>query len=239
MKSIVCAILLLVTCSSMAQDIQTTSPLSGSGNPDTSGSASKLYHLPFCSRGNTLELEIENASGVPASNVTVSAANLPKWIHLDYLPKTSGMIKPHGTATVQFGFSVDENAPVTTAQEILISIRAAGSQQWSKRIGISVEPPTRFELRQNYPNPFNPSTTITYLLPQDSRVTCTIYSVLGQEVRRMVDNIQPAGLGSFDFRAEGLPSGVYFYRLSAIPLPGPPSSSSAGFSAVRRMLLTK
>jgi Secretion system C-terminal sorting domain len=75
--------------------------------------------------------------------------------------------------------------------------------------------PARFVLYQNYPNPFNPSTTIRYQLSMNSFVTLKIYDVLGREVRRLIGERQPAGMHTLTFDAANLPSGVYFYRLSA------------------------
>ncbi len=75
--------------------------------------------------------------------------------------------------------------------------------------------PKEYRLDQNHPNPFNPSTVITYALPVDSRVVLSIYNVLGQEVERLVDGAEEAGYRSVEFDASHLPTGIYFYRLSA------------------------
>ena len=70
-------------------------------------------------------------------------------------------------------------------------------------------------LEQNFPNPFNPSTIISYTLPGSIRVVLKVFDVLGREVRTLVDEKQNAGFHSVNFQAADLPSGAYFYRLSA------------------------
>ena len=75
--------------------------------------------------------------------------------------------------------------------------------------------PSTYALQQNYPNPFNPTTTISYQLVEDAHVTLKIYNALGQEVRILVNEMQTAGNKSAVFDANGLSSGVYFYRLTA------------------------
>jgi hypothetical protein len=72
-----------------------------------------------------------------------------------------------------------------------------------------------FKLFQNYPNPFNPVTTISYNLQKASFVTLKIHNVLGEEVKILVNEEQKSGAKEISFDAGGLPSGVYFYTLSA------------------------
>jgi photosystem II stability/assembly factor-like uncharacterized protein len=92
---------------------------------------------------------------------------------------------------------------------------------------------TEFRLRQNYPNPFNPSTTIAYQLPKSRHVRLRIYNTLGQQVRTLVDHVEPAGQrsviwdGKDDF-GQTVSSGVYLYQMSA-----------GGSRQSRRMLFTK
>ncbi len=75
--------------------------------------------------------------------------------------------------------------------------------------------PGRFLLYESFPNPFNPSTRISYDLPQSAHVKLAIYDVMGREVAALVDEMQDAGRRSVEWRAAGLPSGVYFCRLAA------------------------
>ncbi|MBI4552857.1 MAG: T9SS type A sorting domain-containing protein [Candidatus Latescibacteria bacterium] len=80
--------------------------------------------------------------------------------------------------------------------------------------------PKAFSLSQNRPNPFNPTTTIAYALPKPVAVRLVLYNVLGQAVRVLVDETQPAGFYTVtwdgrDGRGQPAASGVYFYRLDA------------------------
>jgi sugar lactone lactonase YvrE len=75
--------------------------------------------------------------------------------------------------------------------------------------------PVDYVLHQNYPNPFNPSTVIRYQLPVTSFATLKVYNLLGQEVATLVNEVKQAGRHEVTWGAEGFPSGVYFYRLSA------------------------
>lgn len=75
--------------------------------------------------------------------------------------------------------------------------------------------PADFKLEQNYPNPFNPATTISFTLPSGSPVRLVVTDALGQEVATLVDETLEAGKHVRTFAADGLASGVYFYRLTA------------------------
>lgn len=75
--------------------------------------------------------------------------------------------------------------------------------------------PDGFYLSQNYPNPFNPSTVIRYSLPEKSFANLKIYNSLGKEVSELVNQSQVSGSYEVEWNASALPSGIYFYRLSA------------------------
>lgn len=65
-------------------------------------------------------------------------------------------------------------------------------------------------LESNYPNPFNPNTTIKFNIKKGEQGTLTIYNIKGQEVLRKGFR---SGKQDFSWTTEGLPSGVYLYRL--------------------------
>ena len=75
--------------------------------------------------------------------------------------------------------------------------------------------PTEFSLSQNYPNPFNPSTTISYSIPTSCQVRLTVLDILGREIVTLVDEHKFVGSYNVTFTASNLPSGIYFYRLTA------------------------
>lgn len=80
--------------------------------------------------------------------------------------------------------------------------------------------PAEFSLHQNFPNPFNGTTRIPYSLPFRAAVTFKVYNLLGEQVFHHSLAAQPAGEHVIDWmgidsEGKALPSGIYFYRLSA------------------------
>lgn len=75
--------------------------------------------------------------------------------------------------------------------------------------------PVEFGLFQNHPNPFNPETVIRFTLPEAGFAKGVVYDILGREVSILLDGETPAGQHHLKFNAEGLGSGVYFFRLNA------------------------
>ena len=58
--------------------------------------------------------------------------------------------------------------------------------------------------------------------------------MLGREVYSLVNSSQFAGEHSAQFNANGFASGVYIYRLEAVPVDG-----SKGFIDIKKMILIK
>ncbi|MGO9481726.1 MAG: T9SS type A sorting domain-containing protein [Candidatus Kryptoniota bacterium] len=75
--------------------------------------------------------------------------------------------------------------------------------------------PVTFGLLQNYPNPFNPTTNIEYRIARSGFVSLKVYDMLGRQVAMLINRKQETGQHIAAFNANNLPSGVYFYRLSA------------------------
>lgn len=88
--------------------------------------------------------------------------------------------------------------------------------------------PQTYNLYQNYPNPFNPTTTIQFSIPERTNVKLSIFDVLGREIQTIVNDELSAGTYKFNFNANYLSSGIYFYRIDA-----------GKFSSVKKMILMK
>lgn len=133
-----------------------------------------------------------------------------------------GFIEGNGTTSEQQSYSfVDENVQTGIYNYRLKQIDFDGSYTYSKTIEINSFVAENFELFQNYPNPFNPSTKIRYEIPERSFITIKVYDLLGKEIVTLVNEEKQAGNYEVEFgnvetsRDLSLPSGVYFYRLTA------------------------
>jgi hypothetical protein len=127
---------------------------------------------------------------------------------------------------------VDSGVPAGILWYRLKQIDLDGTAHYSEGVEISggelAGLPGHFELLQNYPNPCNPSTTIRYGLPRTSEVSFHLYNTLGEEVRSLRLEAQPAGYHEIRMDFTGLPTGIYFYRLRA-----------GEFTAVKKLILAK
>ncbi|MEQ8525257.1 MXAN_6640 family putative metalloprotease [Gracilimonas sp.] len=73
--------------------------------------------------------------------------------------------------------------------------------------------PKSIKIYQNYPNPFNPTTNIDFELPQSAFVELIVYDITGRKVQTLTNRQYLLGSYSIPFNAQGLSSGIYFYRL--------------------------
>ena len=92
-----------------------------------------------------------------------------------------------------------------------------GAFEYERPVGIEdyISIAKEFVLFQNYPNPFNPSTRIKYSVPQSEIVQIKVYDILGKEIKTLLNENRDGGIYEIEFNASNLPSGVYFYQLSA------------------------
>ena len=170
----------------------------------------ELTSFTASSKGNVVELTWQTATEKNSSYFEVQRkADQNSWT-------TIGKVSAAGTTTEKAKYSFTEkDVKGAIAYYRLKMVDLDGSYSYSIEVEANVDLPVRFELSQNYPNPFNPSTTIKYAVPVDSKVRLEIYSMLGELVTTLVNDLQPAGNYTVAFDASRFASGTYIYRLTA------------------------
>jgi hypothetical protein len=143
--------------------------------------------------------------------------------------KKIGFVKGAGTTTLTQHYSfTDKELNSGKYSYRLKQIDFDGTFEYSKSVDVDVNSVFNFAMQQNYPNPFNPTTSISFSIPQSGNVKLTVYNLLGQEIKTLINGNMDAGNYSVDFNANGLFSGIYIYRLEF-----------GGMSLTRKMTLLK
>lgn len=131
-------------------------------------------------------------------------------------------------------FSAEINSIYYDDKAVLYAATNNGIGAFSGDLLVSVDDdqitlvPNNFLLYQNYPNPFNPITVIRYDIAQAENVELSIYNILGQRIRTLVNEIKQPGQYEVSFDASSLPSGIYIYRIK-----------SGNYLSSKKMLLIK
>jgi hypothetical protein len=169
---------------------------------DTAATGFNFFDLWMTTSGNagvswSEPVNITNTANLDERYPSVSKYNAPGEVNIvyqeDYQPGSSAF---------------NDGAPLSRSRQVFLkmpitSVREIGSVA------------SEYKLSQNYPNPFNPATKIQFSVPKDELVTLKVYNALGQEVRTLVNDVRRAGAYEVVFEAGNLPSGVYFYALTA------------------------
>ncbi len=160
--------------------------------------------------------------------------------------RTSFVVPAGGSDTIAVFFTPTEertynglltivsNAPSPNATVILVGTATSP-------VGVASDGgalPARFELRGSYPNPFGASgVSIAYALPKEAVVSLVVYDAAGRTVATLVRGRIGPGLHVVGFPGDALgsarpprelPSGVYFYRMTA-----------GEFTETKRMILVR
>ena len=143
--------------------------------------------------------------------------------------KKVGFVQGHGNSNSpkEYSFTDIPNGG-SKFQYRLKQVDNDGKFEYSNIVSIEIKVLNQYILNQNYPNPFNPSTIITYSIPTSSKVTLTVYNLLGKLVATLVNENQEAGSYSVNFNSDGLSNGMYFYKMQ-----------SDNFVKTNKMLLLK
>lgn len=181
----------------------------------------QILKLDFSSFSNIKDAVIYAMSG--ETFVRCAISDITGTYHLLSLPV--GNLK---IVVDRLGYNGDSTNVYMTASSIHDTINFYLSRFMSSVNRVENTIPTEYKLYQNYPNPFNPVTNIKYQITNNRFVTLRLYDILGKEVAVLVNEKQAPGEYEVNFDAGSLPSGVYFYKLTA-----------GDFSEIKKMVLIK
>ncbi len=143
-------------------------------------------------------------TGVMALMLAADPDLLP-WDAMDILKTTA-------TDILETGYDFQSGYGLVNAYEAVKEVLARKQSQVSTEEEPQM-PASKLVLHPNYPNPFHTQTTIRYRVEHPSFVTLKIYDLLGREVAAPVAAWHTVGTHEVTFEAQGLPGGLYFYRL--------------------------
>ncbi len=145
-------------------------------------------------------------------NVTYSGSNLQNYNNILYQVSVNEI----GSKTVKMCLEVNDNLNGFYTVTDKMNDEDVFAKLNTKEVNLveNIEI-TSYDLFQNYPNPFNPSTTISYQVPDNCRVTLKVFDVLGKEVTTLVDEYKSKGKYDVQFNAKHLASGMYIYQIKA------------------------
>ncbi len=237
-----------LTASGVFQIIATGTDWAGNtGSADRSFSAALLKSHSggaLCSADGLLEIRI--SSGAPADeqfvviykNLSTDAATNPALLKASDLENSYTVTPEQIPGQIRCKLTaMPVDAPAIQRRDEQgrwLELPTVQEGDWlvaqSDRLGIfrlaeSNQVPTQFALTQNYPNPFSASkeaTAIQFQLPHREKVEITIFNILGEKIRTLVQGALNAGVHRINWNgidATGTPvaAGLYFYRISAGP----------------------
>ena len=144
---------------------------------------------------------------------------------------TVAFVDGKGSSTEINYYSYSDQPDVNGEHQLYYRLKQVdfdGTFSYSNVVNVNYDVPREFVLNQNFPNPFNPSTRITYFVPKESFVSLKVYDFLGREVKTLVNNFQTTGSYEIVFDASDIPSGTYFYNMTA-----------ENYSATKKMIIIK
>ena len=185
---------------------------------------------------NIITFGLANESGTVVKSIKIisDTEKFPNWLRVkESLISVDFM---SGALELSLQINVDQGHEGEVVSLPLILIGDNGHRWYVEPFAtIEVRKITKNELLPNFPNPFNPETTINYRLAgnTDQETKLVIYNAIGQEIRTLVQKVQPAGeyvvhWDGTDILGQKVSSGIYMYHLT-----------SGDFSQTRRMMLLK
>lgn len=195
--------------------------------------AQNIYEVKPGVKNNAVVLELSNVSSTEsANNLEVKLIRSSQNLIFNQTEKMIKNITRGTEKEATFIFDVEYNIGNAEADTISFLITDNNGIYLTKQFVLKYSMPTDYKLEQNYPNPFNPTTKIRYSIPnlgsELQNVNLTVYDILGNQIKTLVNEPKETGYHEIDFNASTFASGVYIYRLTA-----------GNFVSVKKMMVLK
>ena len=185
-------------------------------------SEQKRRTLPPVPPGATFDVRFANGSalatvepggGASFRDVKLQGAAYPLTLRLEGGPRAGEVLLRQGRGPGADVRALASSAPSATLQE------GSGPLQ----VGLRALP-EQYALHRSAPNPASGPATISFSVPEQTRVEIGVFDVLGRKIATLAEGQKEPGRHDVRLDAGALPSGTYFYRMSA-----------EGFSETRRL----
>ncbi|MCK9212403.1 MAG: alpha-amylase family glycosyl hydrolase [Ignavibacteriaceae bacterium] len=168
---------------------------------------------------------------IPIHNFSGSVISNPNFYRNDFTGLAVGTYKLTDLITNNDAgqLTIASNGAINCTPNISIPAYGSVILKADKLTGINdYKQFTTFKLEQNYPNPFNPVTNINFELPSSGLVKLSVYNLLGEEIKTLINGFMEEGMHNVKFDAKDLNSGVYLYKLQ-----------SGGYTQTRKMIVIR
>jgi hypothetical protein len=176
------------------------------------------YFMAFCDTGT---IRITAIANMPSGSITP-----PLTFGSHEIAKITLSVEPNSPVGMSTQISFDDSRTSitdTSGYWVITPITNDGVVIFGS--GQGIEPDAGlidgFALNQNYPNPFNGETKISYQIQQSGSAKLEIFDIQGRRIAQYEQGNTEPGIYNYiwtgkDQDGNGLPSGIYFYRLSML-----------------------
>lgn len=185
--------------------------------------------MKLLSAGSFSHYAIDNVQGGGGADLSDGFSNSEKYLVLSTSRSNAGNTAPTGNDVINVvssgphnlspGDSVRVSFALIAGEDLSMiqqSADAAQAKYDSLFTGIEqIALSGAFALEQNFPNPVSDLTRIHFTLKENGFTELSVYNVLGNKVKTLVNEFLGGGKYSVVADLSELPSGVYFYTLSS------------------------
>lgn len=177
----------------------------------TGNGTKKLFYLDRTPVHKLVRIMFDTAN-VPVSDYCLNNEN--GWLVLKNAPGNGVQVSVKYISSHSLDFAVSNWDNTGTANFVYKNTRITGINF------VQQNQSSEYKLFGNYPNPFNPKSKIKFQISKFSNVRLTVFDINGRELKTLADKRLMPGTYEVTFDGNGLSSGVYFIKLTAVNTDG-------------------